>query len=1323
MDQYHLTDENFIQSEMHIPGFSESQGLNCSDTLNLKLCPETGDIMYTGLSSLDIDPNLSAADMANDTLEDNLDALSLYSVKDCDFVKLFDESDFGPQPSLCELGLPVPTAPKEVEQEGKSRSGSTRKGKHQHSSSQNPVLDCSLCGKVFSSASSLSKHNLTHSQERKYICKICSKAFKRQDHLSGHMLTHQKTKPFMCVEQGCNKSYCDHRSLLRHYEMQHGLSILKEATCDEDACKVSSPSHDAVVQNGQDGMRMEKLAVHSESKYPNPGLPNRDLLKCIVSVVNQKLPSTPASSTGQSEADLKGSLQSCSSASDQVSCIPSSTTALFEVTGENMLKEHYPSQKNATSSNVYAIINPESQFPLETTGLDYWPNSTLPCFPLFRGQKISANSSHQSGSNFQWIRNMPVCTKSKGNSVYITDNPSVTAQNISGGFSGPSQVFDSFSQMYECPEAVSFALVKTQGEISSETKLSSFEETFRPAKRQECDIDSCHWPNVQKHSMLQNDTNPHFRQLFMESSVNQEHMQVQQHLLQMFTKTQHILSHTQVVAPSQQATSEVKQTVEKPLQSILQQQQQIDVIHSLLERTEHEGSPLFMQKTLTQYQKDVASVSEEQGHKGRQQAAFTLQPFHSPSDPVVNSDTVYSAKQTRPLKGCVGFKDIANSSQPQPTVCDKAMGNSTYRKSRQRENNTSVYSNKEKNEEFCKGTGGKLHFSTGRPRRLPSVRKEKLKFDLSCSASPSQVAMASFSLPGTSSSHVPEKTHKLTIFNRIQGGNIYSLNNAVREENFATLSNNTSGVPADGNRYASGFVCKTCGQLFYTEKGLNSHMCFQSEQWHSPPGKTEQQVYNAENLNPQKLSLKSLGDGNTSSEIKKTLEDVPVAPLVIPVSVPVTAVNQQTRNKVGCDLCFSKWSTLTLNRICGTSMVNEKESHDEKDLRKSLPQKKRKSPPLPALCAEMQPAMGGCHESNLRSPVYIVDHLLRDLFQSSPYTPPPMLSPIREGSGLYFSTLCSSSTSSGHNKLYSTILGRMDGDFGFSLVKDNTKISIKPHINIGNRFQAEIPNLQDRALLENDEHAASLVWKPWGDITTNQETQDRVTGLLNVACSSAMPGGGTNLELALHCLHEAQGNILEALEMLLFRGPQKVPSHPLANYHYTGSDVWTPVEKQLFKKAFCLHKKDFYLIQKKIQTKSVSQCVEYYYIWKKIIKFDFSRPKVSDRKKVEREPSQSATTTDQSVCSPKKMHGYLPRQGMKIKSKNYKKASHKTYSPACSQRGTPDQPGTTDYQGSFPCKECERVFDKIKSRNAHMKCHRVQEQMEPLINIKWPIKH
>lgn len=32
-----------------------------------------------------------------------------------------------------------------------------------------------------------------------------------------------------------------------------------------------------------------------------------------------------------------------------------------------------------------------------------------------------------------------------------------------------------------------------------------------------------------------------------------------------------------------------------------------------------------------------------------------------------------------------------------------------------------------------------------------------------------------------------------------------------------------------------------------------------------------------------------------------------------------------------------------------------------------------------------------------------------------------------------------------------------------------------------------------------------------------------------------------------------------------------------------GSDIWTPMEKRLFKKAFCAHKKDFNLIHKTVR--------------------------------------------------------------------------------------------------------------------------------------------
>lgn len=77
---------------------------------------------------------------------------------------------------------------------------------------------CSECRKEFCNQSTLTKHMITHSDERKFVCPQCSKAFKRHDHLNGHMLTHREHKPYACDIEGCDKSYCDARSLRRHKE-------------------------------------------------------------------------------------------------------------------------------------------------------------------------------------------------------------------------------------------------------------------------------------------------------------------------------------------------------------------------------------------------------------------------------------------------------------------------------------------------------------------------------------------------------------------------------------------------------------------------------------------------------------------------------------------------------------------------------------------------------------------------------------------------------------------------------------------------------------------------------------------------------------------------------------------------------------------------------------------------------------------------------------------------------------------------------------------------------------------------------------------------
>lgn len=97
------------------------------------------------------------------------------------------------------------------------------------------IQTCSDCGKIFTNKSALAKHRLIHSNERKYSCHLCDKSFKRQDHLNGHLMTHSDKKPFVCKAPGCDKSYCDSRSLKRHVESQHQDFLAQLAHGNKDA--------------------------------------------------------------------------------------------------------------------------------------------------------------------------------------------------------------------------------------------------------------------------------------------------------------------------------------------------------------------------------------------------------------------------------------------------------------------------------------------------------------------------------------------------------------------------------------------------------------------------------------------------------------------------------------------------------------------------------------------------------------------------------------------------------------------------------------------------------------------------------------------------------------------------------------------------------------------------------------------------------------------------------------------------------------------------------------------------------------------------------
>ncbi|XP_074518435.1 transcriptional-regulating factor 1-like [Halichoeres trimaculatus] len=171
--------------------------------------------------------------------------------------------------------------------------------------------------------------------------------------------------------------------------------------------------------------------------------------------------------------------------------------------------------------------------------------------------------------------------------------------------------------------------------------------------------------------------------------------------------------------------------------------------------------------------------------------------------------------------------------------------------------------------------------------------------------------------------------------------------------------------------------------------------------------------------------------------------------------------------------------------------------------------------------------------------------------------------------------------------------------------------------------------------------------------------------------SSCLPGGGSNNELALHCLHYCQGDIKATLEMLLFSQPI-----PLRDYHYSGSDMWTDSEKSLFSAGLQTHGKDFSRIHKLVKTKTVSQCVEFYYLSKRL----------QDKQKKQKEEES--------------------RDGMNEQLKNITPLCQ----PVARQFGLEEAVPVPSLASFFPCKLCGKMFYKIKSRNAHMKIHRQPQE-------------
>uniref|UniRef100_A0A8C3DEA9 MIER family member 3 n=2 Tax=Corvus TaxID=30420 RepID=A0A8C3DEA9_CORMO len=166
----------------------------------------------------------------------------------------------------------------------------------------------------------------------------------------------------------------------------------------------------------------------------------------------------------------------------------------------------------------------------------------------------------------------------------------------------------------------------------------------------------------------------------------------------------------------------------------------------------------------------------------------------------------------------------------------------------------------------------------------------------------------------------------------------------------------------------------------------------------------------------------------------------------------------------------------------------------------------------------------------------------------------------------------------------------------------NSSEDLRKEIMVGSQYQAEIPAYlgrcrDDEKVYENEDH---LLWKP--DVISESKVKEYLfeislrTG--NEKMIGRIPEGlhTRDNEQALYELLKSSHNVKEAIERYCSNG--KASQEEMT--------AWTEEECRSFENALLMYGKDFHLIQKnKVRTRTVAECVAFYYMWKKSERYDY----------------------------------------------------------------------------------------------------------------------
>ncbi|XP_037360768.1 mesoderm induction early response protein 2 isoform X1 [Talpa occidentalis] len=158
----------------------------------------------------------------------------------------------------------------------------------------------------------------------------------------------------------------------------------------------------------------------------------------------------------------------------------------------------------------------------------------------------------------------------------------------------------------------------------------------------------------------------------------------------------------------------------------------------------------------------------------------------------------------------------------------------------------------------------------------------------------------------------------------------------------------------------------------------------------------------------------------------------------------------------------------------------------------------------------------------------------------------------------------------------------------------------KKEIMVGPQFQADLSNLHlNRHCEKIYENEDQLLWDP--NMLPEREVEEflyRAVKRRWHETAGQLPEGEMvkDSEQALYELVKCNFNVEEALRRLRFN----------VKVIRDGFCAWSEEECRNFEHGIRVHGKNFHLIQaNKVRTRSVGECVEYYYLWKKSERYDY----------------------------------------------------------------------------------------------------------------------